>query len=307
MNADAQSDTPAAVNRLHQAALTALLPAAVLISVLSFSYARATGQSMETAILWPSMLALSLAMVMERVMPHRSEWNQHQGDRGTDGLSFAALAGGAEPLVKWLSPVAVVALYGWLGEPSGLFPSEWPFVLQVVLVTLLAELGKYWGHRWHHSHRALWWLHALHHSSQRLYALNNFRLHPLEYVVKHALSMLPLMLLGAPVDALLAYIALTQPVQMLQHVNLPLRHGWLNYFFSTNTLHQWHHSRERSEGNCNFGSALVVWDQVFGTYHNPTGSASPAQVGLYEGSAYPANKPFVAQVLSMFSPGCCKA
>jgi sterol desaturase/sphingolipid hydroxylase (fatty acid hydroxylase superfamily) len=55
-------------------------------------------------------------------------------------------------------------------------------------------------------------------------------------------------------------------IAMLQHVNLPLRHGWLNYVFSTNTLHRWHHSAERGEGDTNFGSTLVLWDQVFSMF-----------------------------------------
>ncbi|HYW58819.1 MAG TPA: sterol desaturase family protein [Polaromonas sp.] len=284
-----------------------LLPGALLVSVGSFLYARSTGGNLEPAILLSSLGALGLAMLLERYMPHHAEWNAPRGDRLTDWLSFGLLAGVVQPVLKWLSPLAVVAVYGWL-EPSGeWFGGDWPFLVQVLVVTLLSELGKYWVHRWHHTQTALWWLHALHHGSERLYSINNFRVHPLEYALKHALSMLPLMLLGAPAEVLLGYIALTQPVQMLQHVNLPLRHGWMNYVFSTNELHRWHHSTRPEEGNNNYGSALIVWDVVFGTFHYPRGATGPESIGLFATSKYPARRPYLAQVLSMFGPACCKA
>ncbi len=286
---------------------TGLLPGALLVSAGSFLYARHTRGNLELAILLSSLGALGLAMLLERHMPHHAPWNTPHSDRLTDWLSFGLLAGVLQPLLKWLSPLAVVAVYGWIGTSADWFAAPLPFLVQVLLVTLLAEFGKYWVHRWHHTQTALWWLHALHHGSERLYSINNFRVHPLEYALKHSLSMLPLMLLGAPADVLLGYIALTQPVQMLQHVNLPLRHGWLNYVFSTNELHRWHHSTRPEEGNSNYGSALMIWDQVFGTFHYPRGATGPQAIGLYASSTYPSRRPYWAQVISMFSPACCKA
>jgi sterol desaturase/sphingolipid hydroxylase (fatty acid hydroxylase superfamily) len=259
-----------------------LLPAAIFTSLSAFAIARHLGSGMEAAILATSLAFLGLAMVLERHHPYQPAWNQPQGDTTTDSLSFAVVGG----------LVARVL-------------ADAPWLLQCIAATLMIELGKYWAHRLHHTLPALWWLHALHHGSERLYTVNNFRVHPLEYSLKHALSWLPVMLLGAPVDVLLAYLALTQPVVMLQHANLPLRNGWLNWVFSTNELHRWHHSTERGEGDSNFGSALVLWDQVFGTFR-PVGRG-PARVGLYAGSPYPARRSFGGQLLSMFQPGCCKA
>ncbi len=284
-----------------------LLPGALLVSVGTFLHARLTGGNMELAILLSSLGALGLAMLLERTMPHQAEWNRPRDDRLTDWISFGLLAGAVQPLLKWLSPLLVVGVYGLMQPASGLFPVEAPFAVQVLLATLLAELGKYWAHRWHHTQPALWWLHALHLGSERLYSINNFRVHPLEYALKHGLSLLPLMLLGVPADVLLGYIALTQPVQMLQHVNLPLRHGWLNYVFSTNELHRWHHSSLPEEGNSNYGSAWVVWDLVFGTFNYPREVSGPKTIGLYAASNYPAHRSYWAQVLSMFSPACCRA
>ena len=288
----------------------AFLPAAMLMTLGSFLLTRHMGGSiaaMELAITLPTVVALGVAMWLERRMPYIADWNRPHGDSLTNWFSFGVLAGLMQPLLKLLLPLLVIALAGSAASVLGLFPTNLPFAMQVLLATLLAELANYWVHRWHHTQRALWWLHALHHGSERLYSINNFRTHPVEYALKSVLSLLPLMLLGAPAEVLLGYVALTQPVLMLQHVNLPLRHGWLNYIFSTNTLHRWHHSTQPQEGNTNYGSALVIWDQVFGTFYHPQHQPHPNRVGLYAGSHYQPRTSFAAQLLSMFSPQCCKA
>ena len=297
-------------SKTQKAIARVFLPAAVLLTLSSFLVTRHMGGSlaaMELAITVPSLAALVIAMWLEQRMPHKADWNTPHGDALTNWLSFCVLAGAMQPLLKIMLPLLVIALAGNPAPAFGLFPTELPFIAQVLLATLLAELASYWVHRWHHTQRALWWLHALHHGSERLYSINNFRTHPLEYAVKTVLSLLPLMLLGTPADVLLGYLAVTQPVLMLQHVNLPLRHGFLNYIFSTNTLHRWHHSTQPGEGNTNYGSALLVWDQVFGTFYYPEDKAEPAHVGLYTGSRDQSRASFGAQVVSMFNLQCCKA
>ncbi|WP_395400829.1 sterol desaturase family protein [Pseudoduganella sp. UC29_106] len=188
-----------------------------------------------------------------------------------------------------------------------IFPSHWPFALQIAIAALLAEFASYWAHRLHHEHPALWWLHALHHGSERLYALNNFRIHPLNYAINYVFGIVPLLLIGTPQEVILGYFAVTYPVLMLQHANLPLQSGWFNYVFSTNEVHRWHHSRCAGEGDSNFGRALVLWDQVFGTFRYAPAGNDPAGVGLYVGSHYPARASFLAQLSSMFLPTCCRS
>lgn len=92
-----------------------------------------------------------------------------------------------------------------------------------------------------------------------------------------------------------------------QHANLPLRNGWLNYVFSMDEVHQWHHSSKPGEGGSNFGRSIVLWDQVFGTFRYQPGRNDSAEIGSYAGSRYPARAAFMAQVRSMFLPACCRA
>ena len=266
------------------------------------------GGPLEIAVFALSATTLLLASVLERYFPYRAAWNRSTGDAATDWASAATMVAVLEPLLKLLGALAMVAVYGHSGAEGSGGLQGLPFGLQVVLAALLIELGKYGSHRLHHEVRSLWWLHAMHHSSRRLYALNNLRFHPLNHVVNFALSMLPAMLLGFSAEAILAYLAVSQPVLMLQHANLDLRSGWANYVFSTNELHRWHHSTESAEADANFGSAFILWDQVFGTFRYQPGQNDPAQVGLFSSTKdYPAHAGYWIQLKSMFTPDCCRA
>lgn len=286
-----------------------LFPVAVFGSFLIFLYTRHVGGNIELAMLLSGVSVVILSTLLERLTPFRQEWNAPQGDLATDLLSTGVLVGLTEPLLKAAAPVALVALYGLTQTVGGwrLFPTALPFLVQVLLAMLIAEFGSYWSHRWHHGNRRLWWLHALHHSSERLYTLNNFRFHPLNHALNYLFGIFPLMLLGVPVDVLLGYLALTQPVLMLQHANLPLRNGILNYVFSTNEVHRWHHSSLPDEGNSNYGRALLLWDMVFGTFRYRPDADAPQRIGLFASSRYPGKQSYVRQLMSMFHPDCCKA
>ena len=284
------------------------LPGLLITSVGAYYYALQNGLNAETAVLAVGIVTFLLALMLERLMPFRTDWNLSRSDVMTDWSSFVVLAAAAEPLLKATMALIVVAAYGHNTAVGEWFASALPLSAQIIVATLMIELGKYASHRWHHASPALWWLHALHHGSQRLVAVNNFRYHPLNYAINQALSMLPLMLLGAPAEVLLGYLAVTQPIVMMQHANIDLRNGWLNLLLSTPEVHRWHHSSEPTEGDRNFGNALLVWDHVFGTYcavQQPLDA--PSRIGLYGPSNYPAHASYVTQLLSAFTPACCKA
>jgi len=280
---------------------------AVGASLTAFLAARELALPLEAVVLAASVSTLLAGALLERVMPFEPAWRRSEGDTPTDAASAVVLIGLVDPALKAAMPVLAVAMLGMFDAPALLFPVEWPFFAQLTLALLWIELAKYWSHRWHHHSPALWWLHALHHGSRRLYWLNNFRFHPLNHAINSLASVLPLCLLGVPVEVLLGVAAITQPVLMLQHANLDLQSGWLNRVFSTNEVHRWHHSRLPQEANSNFGSALVLWDQVFGTYRPQAESQRRFEVELFGSSAgYPFTRSYPLQLASMFSPVCCK-
>lgn len=282
------------------------VPALSLLGFAGFCAALGTGLDPSIAVAIVSVIALASATALERRRPYRRAWNNDAGDLKTDLTSAALLAAIVDPALKLLAPLLVLWLYtaleaGRPQSPVGLW-------VEIPIVLLMAELGKYWAHRIHHGLPCAWWLHALHHGSTRLYALNGLRFHPLNYAINFALGILPLMLLGASSESIAAYLALTQPIVMVQHANVALSHGWLNTLFSTPEAHRLHHSTRPHEGNANYGNAILLWDHAFGTYRRHGSFADDAQVGLFESSrTYPSTAGYWSQLASMFKPSCCAA
>jgi sterol desaturase/sphingolipid hydroxylase (fatty acid hydroxylase superfamily) len=83
---------------------------------------------------------------------------------------------------------------------------------------------------------------------------------------------------------------------MLQHANLDMRLGPLNYVFSTAEPHRWHHSRTLVEANTNYGSNLIVWDLVFGSFFLPQTRQPPIDIGLADRPHFP--QTWAAQLLA---------
>lgn len=243
-----------------------LLGLAVAQSLGVFALAYSRGWNLELAVLLSTVVTLAAAILAERLWPYRTDWNNNQGDTKTDLTSAAVLIAVIDPLLKLAGPLLVVAIYGLLNVSQPSWLGQQTLLAQIVFVTLLVELGRYWSHRLHHSVGMFWWLHAMHHSSKRLYVINTMRFNPLNYALNFLIGAFPVMLLMPSPEALLGYLALTQPVLMLQHANINLQSGWLNYLLSTNELHRWHHSTDVNKANSNYGNAIMLWDQVFGTF-----------------------------------------
>lgn len=142
-----------------------------------------------------------------------------------------------------------------------------------------------------------------------MYALNTLRLHPLNYLLNFSVSTFPFIVIGVPAEIPMAYLALTQPVLILQHMNVGSRHALLSYVFSTNEVHRWHHSADAAVANCNYDSALLIWDHIFGTFKYSADGEGPAIIGLFanDGQNYPSTAPYLSQIWSLFSLRCCKA
>lgn len=256
-----------------------------------------------------SALVLGAGALLERVRPFEPRWRQPpDGPREAlaDWTSAAVLLGLTEPLLQAALPLLATALRtAW---PA---PLQWPLqaaplAVQIIAALLWMELAKYGSHRLHHRAPALWPLHALHHAPRRLNWLNNLRMHPLNHAINSTASLLPLLVIGVPSDVMLGVLALTQPVLMLQHANVRSDNGWINAVLSTNEAHRWHHAVDPRQADANYGSALLLWDHVFGTYRPATADTRPDAVGLFASARFPSRGTYLQQLLAPLRPPCCR-
>jgi sterol desaturase/sphingolipid hydroxylase (fatty acid hydroxylase superfamily) len=249
--------------------------------------------------LTPTLVVLNLLTIVvvfsfERMLPYRPEWRRSHGDVGTD-LAYWLTAGP----IQGLGQLLVNLPFLWLTRP-GLWPSDWPLLLQLPLGLVVSEFGVYALHRIQHQGGWLWRLHAIHHSAPRLYWLNLARSHPLDTFLTALVALGPLVALGADERLVALVLGFQGAHGYLQHSNVDVRLGPLNFVLSMAEVHRWHHSRRLDEANANYGQTLLVWDVVLGTRIVP-GGAPPIDTGLTDLPYFPQS--FWAQVAAPFRWG----
>ena len=249
------------------------------------------------AYLGPLLPAYLLVIVAERIHPHQRRWLESRGDLPTDAawaLTVFATIEAVRPLCRAVAIPVGAFLTARFG--TALWPSGWPLLAQLALALVVVEFFQYWVHRLEHEWDWLWRFHATHHSAPRLYWLNAARFHPVDMALNTVGEFLPLMMLGAGAPVFALWSLFSGLHGILQHANVQMQLGPLNWLFSMAELHRWHHSRTVVESNTNYGQNLIVWDVVFGTRFLPSDREPPAEIGMAGLSAFP--QTWWAQLLS---------
>lgn len=236
---------------------------------------------------------------LEKALPLRQEWTVSDGqemhDFGHSMLGTALGAGTGEAICHLI--FAGIGLWAAGSIGHGLWPTHLPFWVQLVMAYLIADLGRYVQHRLLHRYEFLWRFHALHHSIDKLGALKSSRSHVVERLLQPFFLFSVLFTLGVPADVYFWYLMPNSFLAIMDHSNLDARIGPLGYIFVGPAQHRLHHSVDMREGNSNFGSSLVIWDMIFGTYADPGKAHAPERVGI-ENDPMPSG--FLAQVFEPF-------
>ena len=97
----------------------------------------------------------------------------------------------------------------------------------------------------------------------------------METVVYRSLEYLPLAMIGFGISDFLLVHLFTLTVGHLNHANIFLPLGRLQFLFNSPQMHIWHHAehlpeeRLRQANGVNFGLTLSIWDWIFGTAWMP--------------------------------------
>jgi sterol desaturase/sphingolipid hydroxylase (fatty acid hydroxylase superfamily) len=157
--------------------------------------------------------------------------------------------------------------------------SSLPWLVQFLLVILLADLGEYTMHRLFHRVPWLWRFHAIHHSSEHIDWLAGSRLHLVDVVITRGFTFVPISLLGFSNGPVYAYLVFVSFHAVFIHANVRFRFGAFEHVMVTPRFHHWHHSAEAEALDKNFAVHLPWIDRLFGTYYCP-GDRWPEQYGL---------------------------
>lgn len=204
-------------------------------------------------------LAIGVSFIAELCLPYEPQWNRPLGDRRRDVLHALV-----NESLNALGLLALPLLTAWLAI-EGAWPRASSLGAQLLLAIVIADAGITLMHYASHRIAALWRLHAVHHSVQRLYGFNGLMKHPLHQMLEATAGLLPLILLGIPVEVAML-LALAIAVQLLlQHSNVDMRLGPLRWVFAWAPVHRFHHMKYGRAGDVNFGLFFNLWDWLLGT------------------------------------------
>jgi sterol desaturase/sphingolipid hydroxylase (fatty acid hydroxylase superfamily) len=195
----------------------------------------------------------------------------------------------------------LLAIVAWMGLDAILttpvvWPFDWPLPLQVCLALCLAEGVSYWQHRAFHHVPWLWRFHALHHRGERLNLARAGRFHFVDIGAAAFTAYVPLALLHAPEPIIGWTTSVIGALGIPEHANIRMRTpAWLERWICTPSVHRVHHSRDARHADSNYGTSVMIWDRLLGTYVAPRGE--PTAIGV-EGE--PLTGGFFAQVFKPF-------
>lgn len=191
-------------------------------------------------------------------------------------------------LLRLLFPAAAVGVAAFAGEAQwGLLNIyQVPALLGVLISIVALDFIIYLQHVLVHAVPALWRLHRVHHADLDYDVTTGARFHPLEIILSMFIKFAAIVVLGAPVLAVLIFEVILNAMAMFNHSNirLPLvMDNILRLVLVTPDMHRVHHSIEDDEANSNFGFSLSLWDRLFGTYrHQPRAGHEEMVLGIHK-------------------------
>ena len=216
-------------------------------------------------------------------------------------LVFGALFGWALFSSAAISNNVNAGLRSYLGAapPLGL-PPVLTNTLAAVGLFLAYEFAYWFDHYLSHRLGWLWEFHKVHHTAEVLSPLTNFRVHPIDSIVfanivalvmGTAHGVMRYLEVGGPVGSRVhdsvILLAFVWTLGHLQHSHFWISiTGPLGRVILSPAHHQIHHSDNPKHFNKNFGSALSVFDWLFGTLHLPERKKEDLQFGVGEGAAH---------------------
>jgi sterol desaturase/sphingolipid hydroxylase (fatty acid hydroxylase superfamily) len=255
------------------------------------------------AYLWLApLLALAYATAFgaEKVAPFFDEWNDHHEHGDTPTTVLHILVYEYQSIVG----VVLIPVICWLFPFQGLWPTQWPMWAQVLVAFVVSDFMFMIMHYLSHRYAPLWRLHAVHHGVGRLYGMNGVMRHPLHQVIDMIIANAPLVIIGMPVPVAVMLGFIISVTLIVQHSNVDARLGPLQKHLSIGRIHHLHHVNWGTEGDCNFGLLLTIWDRLLGTFHEkPPREITAKDLGVDELPNFP--KGYVEQFLFplFYKPG----
>ncbi len=219
-------------------------------------------------------IGITSVALLERIQPYEAVWNKDHDDTFTDILHAMF------SLTLIFTSLEISRMATTLLQLPLIWPSNWPIWVDVIIVGFILDFGLWFMHWLSHKNNFLWRLHTIHHSPERIYWLNGERRHPLSALALALPGVVVAILLGAPPEAIGCWFSIISVHLAFQHANLDYSVGIFRKLLGVAEIHRWHHKREYEDAQVNFGEFWLIWDQLFGTYHDQGKEIRAGEIGL---------------------------
>ncbi len=204
----------------------------------------------------PVMLSLVALEWIIRVRKLHKEYD------GKDAFAAALVGVGnllSSAAVKFLLFGIILFFYNLV--PWSIPPTWWSYILCFVAV----DFCRYWSHRISHEQRFWWASHVTHHSSEQYNFSVSFRLSWVQHI--KIIFFIPVALMGFHP---LVFFIINQIAVLYQfwiHTELIDKMPRpIEYIFVTPSHHRVHHATNGKYLDKNYGSSLIIWDRMFGSF-----------------------------------------
>jgi len=247
----------------------------------------------ETRDAWLAFVITLVAVyiALERIVPYQHRWSMTLKSFIND-LKYLATNGATVGIFSMLLGIFAISS---AGQVEGI-ASNWPFMMQLIVMTVIFEALQYGLHRYEHEGRGtfgnfMWRIHSAHHLPDKVYIMMHVAGHPINAIlVQGIIIVVPIWIMGYSELAVTVFLMINSMHGLLSHFNVDARIGFMNYVFIGPELHRYHHSAKVSEGK-NYGATISLFDLLFGTFVYKPGLA-PAALGV----AGPENYPMYGQL-----------
>jgi sterol desaturase/sphingolipid hydroxylase (fatty acid hydroxylase superfamily) len=186
------------------------------------------------------------------------------------GVNFAFL--GTSLLFNTLFGIATIGIFQWIkvNQFGIMHWIELPIWVEFIVIMLAFDfVAQYLAHYLLHRVKWMWKFHMVHHADTHVDVTTGPRLHPGDFMVREFLSLVVVIVMGAPLGYYMFYRFATIFFTYFSHANISLP-VWLDkslsYLIITPDMHKFHHHFERPWTDTNCGNIFSIWDRLFGTF-----------------------------------------
>ena len=239
-------------------------------------------------VLIPALSFLAVTLILIAAEYVYARLSAHDDDHDVRE-TWASVAVAVGDIASRIATGGIAAVPFFLLYQHRLFDIPLDRPLSLLVLFLGVEFCYYWFHRASHRIRWLWATHAVHHSATHFNLSAAIRLGWTGQLTGAFVFFMPLAWIGFHPIAISLTVLAGLMYQFFLHTSLTVHLGPLEWVLNTPRHHRVHHASNEGCLDRNYGSVLIVWDRLFGTFASPP-EGEKLRFGLK--GRTPSNNPF---------------